>query len=111
ARATKEHELRLADRLRLETASAALTVAESAAREAESAREQAALRLERMTVRAPAAGVVMQRLAGIGTQVGTSGDPALVTLYDPHSLRVRIDVEQSEVGKLVVGQAARIKSP
>jgi RND family efflux transporter MFP subunit len=111
ARASKERELRLADRLRLDTSVAALSVADGAAREAQAARDGAALRLERMTVRAPAAGVVMQRLAGAGSQVGSPGDPPLVALYDPASLRARIDVEQSEVGKLRVGQPAEIRSP
>lgn len=110
-RATKERELRLADRLRRETADAALAAAEDAVRAAQAERDAAALRLERMTVRAPAAGVVLQRLAGTGTQVGGAGDPALVALYDPQRLRARIDVEQSEVGKLVIGQRAKIKSP
>jgi RND family efflux transporter MFP subunit len=110
-RATKERELRLADRLRRETADAALAAAEGAVRAAQAERETTALRLARMTVRAPAAGVVLQRMAGTGTQVGAAGDPPLVTLYDPRSLRARIDVEQSEVGKIVVGQRAQIKSP
>ncbi len=120
-RAEKERELRLADRLRSESAIAALAVAQAAVLEANTARDAAALKLERMVVRAPAAGsssssspsslVVLQRLAAPGAMVGTESREAVCTLFDPKSLRVRVDVEQSEVAKLAVGQPARVKAP
>jgi RND family efflux transporter MFP subunit len=110
-RATRERELRLTDRLRLESAQAQLTVAEAAARGVRVARDAAALRLARTTVRAPAAGIVLQRLAQAGSAVGGPNEPPVCTLYDPKSLRVRVDVEQSEVARVAVGRRARVRSP
>ncbi|HZO08388.1 MAG TPA: efflux RND transporter periplasmic adaptor subunit [Myxococcota bacterium] len=124
ARATRERELRLADRLRLETAQASLAVAEAMSGEAAAMRDAAALALERTTVKAPAAQaaargepgsgeklVVLQRLVAPGAMVGTEGREAVCSLFDPRSLRVRVDVEQSEVAKLAVGQRAKVKAP
>jgi multidrug efflux pump subunit AcrA (membrane-fusion protein) len=113
-RATRERELRLADRLRLETAQAALAVGEAAVGEAKAGRDAAALVLERMTVKAPDAPkklIVLQRLVAPGAMVGTDGREAVCSLFDPTALRVRVDVEQSEVAKLAVGQLAKVKAP
>ena len=104
ARATKERELRLADQLRVATADAALAEARSQLAAAE-------LRLDRMTIRAPCDGVLLQRLAAPGALVGTDAKPAIATLYDPAHLRVRVDVEQSEVAKLALGQRAEVRAP
>jgi multidrug efflux pump subunit AcrA (membrane-fusion protein) len=60
-------------------------------------------------VRAPAAGVVLERLVAPGADVGAR-DAALVTLYDPRSVRVRVDVPQGDVADLFVGQAVRVES-
>ena len=68
-------------------------------------RDEAALRLDRMEVRAPAAGVVLARLAQPGSVLsGASPGHPVCSLYDPASLRVRVDVPQADVGKLFVGQ-------
>jgi HlyD family secretion protein len=110
-RATRERELRLADRLRRDGAVAAAQLADAAVKEAESMRASASLELDRMVVKAPVAGVVLQRLAAPGTMVGVESREAVATLYDPSSLRVRVDVEQSEVAKVAVGQSVQVKSP
>jgi len=111
ARAAGERQLRLADRLRRDSAEAQLATAEAAAAEAFAVREAAALKLERMTVRAPVKGVVMERLAAPGMSVGVAGSETVCSLFDPGSLRVRVDLEQSEVARVSVGQLAQVKAP
>ncbi|MBI4879605.1 MAG: efflux RND transporter periplasmic adaptor subunit [Planctomycetes bacterium] len=110
ARVEKEWEVRLAERLALERALAAdgEAAALAALREAELA--AAELRLERMAVRAPASGVVLERLAGPGSAVGGAENGAVCSLYDPAALRVRVDVPQQEIAKVRPGQAAEISA-
>lgn len=110
-RASADLELRLEDRLRRESAQAALTEKRAIVREAEVARDQAALRLERTTVRAPTDGIVLERHVAPGEvlEAGAVGTPVL-SLYDPASLRVRVDVPQSEIGKVAVGGRAAIQA-
>ena len=119
ARARRERELRLPEKLRVQSADAAVAVAEAAVAEATAAAKRAALALERTVVRvpgtgdpsAPAALVVAQRLVAPGSSVGGEGREVVATLFDPEHLRVRVDVEQSEVRKLALGQHARIAAP
>lgn len=110
-RAQREFELRLDDRERLDAANASLQVAQAAALEAQRDLEESALRLERHAVVAPVGGVVLQRTAAPGAAIGGPEHLAMLTLYDPAHLRVRIDVEQSEVAKLAVGGMATIRAP
>jgi HlyD family secretion protein len=109
ARAARELELRLDDRLRKETAQASLALAEAAVAEAEAVQSEVALRLERTTVRAPCDGVVLERLAtpGLPLQGAEHGAP-ICTLYDPKHLRVRVDVPQADIAKVAVGSSAQI---
>lgn len=78
--------------------------------------ETADLRLERMTVRAPAAGRVLSLVARPGSKL-MGQDPnamheasTVVTLYDPSSLQVRADVRLEDVPHCAPGQGARIAS-
>jgi RND family efflux transporter MFP subunit len=106
ARAASERALRLEDRQKVAAASAAKQVALARQRDAELARDEAKLRLERMTIQAPAAGVVLQRLAVPGMPLAELAP--VCTLFDPGSLRVRVDVPQSEVRKAFPGQLAAL---
>jgi len=110
-RAGRERELRLDERARVDAATARVAVAEAAIGAAEARAAEARLALERHAVQAPAAGVVLQRMAAPGMATGAPEHVALLSLYDPTQLRVRIDVEQSEVGKLAVGGAAAVRAP
>lgn len=67
--------------------------------------QEAALRVERMIVRAPVDGVVLARLAVPGM---TLANQSVCTLYDPTSLRVRVDVPQANVSGLQIGQRVEI---
>lgn len=106
-RATRDVELRIEDRKMLETAEAMLALAQSRVTAATVARDESALRLERMEVRSPADGIVLERRVAPGSAVGDA-DATLCTLYDPRSIRVRVDIPQGEVGKVGVGMQAEV---
>lgn len=77
---------------------------------AEADRAMKALALERTKVRAPAAGVVMARLASPGMTAGGMQDAKpIVELYDPAQLQVRADVPLADAALLAVGCAAEIR--
>lgn len=108
-RARRNDELRIEERRRLAAAEASVVRAEGRLAERSAARDEARLRLDRMVVRAPVDGVVLERLAVAGaTLFGLTHHVA--TLYDPSSLRVRVDVPQQDLARLFVGQEARIQS-
>ncbi len=114
----------LAEKLKLLTdetravgeAEANLAVAESRAEQTRLAVEAAELQLERMTVRSPIAGRVLslearpgQRLSGINPH-SSQGSSAVVGLYDPQSLQVRVDVRLEDVPQVQLGQPALIET-
>lgn len=111
-RAKRDQELRLDEKLRVAAARAALASADAKVRTADAVRKEAALRLERMTIRSPAAGIVMERVAAPGV-VLHADDPDHSTaclLFDPASLRIRVDVSQTDIAKVSVGQKTEIQS-
>jgi RND family efflux transporter MFP subunit len=108
-RARGELELRTEDELRLATAEAERALAGARLERAQVELDRARLWLERTTVRAPVAGVVLQRLVSPGADL-TAKSAAVVTLYDPRSVRVRVDVPQGDIAKLSVGQAVRVEA-
>lgn len=107
-RADAEFELRLVDRERRDGARAKSEGAGAALATARIVETVAELALARTEVRAPAGGVVFERLAGPGT--GLEPGAGVVALFDPGSLRVRVDVPQGEVHRLVSGQAVEVHS-
>ena len=103
----KELDLLIEETLALASAEASLAAAEAEVRLAIAARDEASLRLDRMTVRSPIAGVVIERLAVPGMRLG--GDlAAIAEVYDPSRLQVRVDVPLAEVARIGVGQSAEI---
>lgn len=62
-----------------------------------------------LTVRAPTSGVVMKVLAAPGAIVGPDAEPIL-SLYDPHKLRARIDVPLGSVAGIRDGQRVEVRS-
>ncbi len=110
-RAERDLELRFDDRLAVELARALVAHGEAEVRGAEATLEEAELRLARMEVRAPSGGVVLERLTVLGAVLaGADRGRAVCTLYDPSSLRVRIDVPQPDVEHLFVGQRVEVES-
>jgi HlyD family secretion protein len=104
--AAKENlELRIAETKELATAKAAVDTARAM-------RDEAKLRLDRMEVRSPADGIVMERMIEPGSKLSFAMDPEhsahAVRLYDPAKLQVRVDVPLADAAKVGVGQAAKI---
>lgn len=105
--AGRDLELLIAENLAVLSADAALAAAESERRLAAAARDEARLRLDRMTVRSPIDGVVIERLAVPGMRLGGE-NAAVAEAYDPLRLQVRTDVPLADVARIGVGQPAEI---
>ena len=93
-------------------ADAGVEVERAALAAAQVAQAVAELALERTQITAPFAGIVLRRYVQPGDKrMAGADDPnsaAVVSLYDPALLQVRVDVPLAEAGKMRVGQPARI---
>lgn len=95
---------------------AAVRAAGAKLRQSKAARDAARLRLERMEVRSPLAGKVLSLVARSGTRLNgmtvssLQDSSTVLTLYDPGSLQVRVDVRLDDVGKVRPGQKVRIET-
>ncbi len=110
--AAHDLQLRIKDTRALAEAKAAFINAEAAVRTATVQRDEAALRLRRMEVRAPVAGIVMMRLVEPGSKLMLNSDRPqsahVLRLYDPERLQVRVDIPLVEAAKVGVGQPAEV---
>ncbi len=112
-RAAERHlDLLVEEKLALESARAAVARASAAVARAETARDEAALELSRMTIRAPIGGYVQRRLKLVGDKVMLGMDSPhsahLVHLYDPERLQVRVDVPLADASHVFVGQRCEV---
>lgn len=64
--------------------------------------------LEKTYIRSPLDGVVLRKFRHPGESVSTQFDSPIVTLADDSSLRVRLDVDESDVARLRVGLPAYV---
>jgi ABC exporter DevB family membrane fusion protein len=64
--------------------------------------------LEKTYVRSPIDGIVFRKFRRIGESVSTQFDSPIVTLADRSRVRVRVDVDEADVARLRVGQAAYV---
>jgi HlyD family secretion protein len=64
--------------------------------------------LEKSYIRAPIGGVILRKLRHPGESVSTQFDSPVITMADDSTLRVRLDVDESDVSKLRVGQKAYV---
>ncbi len=64
--------------------------------------------LEKSYIRAPINGVILRKLRHNGESVSTQFDSPVITMADDSVLRVRLDVDESDVSKLQVGQRAYV---
>ena len=99
----------------VEDAVAQLAVAQAQVREAEAQRETARVALARHLVRAPRAATVLQLRTREGEyapagQQGSGNQAPLLTMGVTDPLHVRIDVDENEIARVVLGQPA-IVSP
>lgn len=103
-----------ATQIRLDEAAARLKRAEAALEAARIDVAVAALRAERMTIRAPFSGTVMRRTTAPGRKHSLERDmpesATIAMLYDPSSLRARVDVPLSHIASVRIGQPTRISS-
>lgn len=100
------------------TGTARLHAAEAHVREAEVAVETARLRLERMTIKAPVSGRILDLVAAPGSQMMegysfTEGRDSntVVTMYCPDQLQVRVDVRFEDLPRVGRNQPVEIRSP
>ena len=105
-------ELRIEDRRRLTAAAALVVGAESSVMRALALRDEAALELERMVIRAPISGYVQRRLKAPGDKViRMMDDPHsahLLRMYDPQRIQVRVDIPLADASHISVGQACEV---
>lgn len=80
-------------------------VARAKVQAAEGRRDQAQAALERLTIRAPIAGEVLQVKFRAGEYYAPGQDP-LVILGDTSKLRVRMDVDERDIAKVTLGAPA-----
>lgn len=109
--ATENLDLLIEERQRVDLATAAVAERQAMLRAAESNRDEAALRLERMLVRSPVDGIVMIRLAAPGSKLTREGgehSAHAVHIYKPEHLQVRVDVPLADAARVGVGQEAEI---
>lgn len=64
--------------------------------------------LEKSFIRAPMNGVILRKLRHTGESVSTQFDSPVITIADDSVLRVRLDVDETDVAKLQVGQKAYV---
>lgn len=93
-------EARPDDRLRLEA-----EIASARARLAE-----AEAMLGKTYIRSPIRGVVLQRYLKSGESVSSNGNTPIVSIGDTSVLRVRVDVDESDVARLAIGQPAYVRA-
>jgi multidrug efflux pump subunit AcrA (membrane-fusion protein) len=99
---------------KIDQARARLQEAEAEIKRAEVMVAMAQLRLDRTTVRTPVAGIVMLLNASPGKMVGApnplmSQNQGLVTLYDPETLQVRVEVPIDKFQHVQPGQPAELE--
>ena len=80
--------------------------AEAAVVSAQAQLDEARAYLAKTYIRSPLGGVVLRKFRHAGENVSTQFDSPVVTVADDASLRVRMDVDEADVAKLYVGQAA-----
>ena len=64
--------------------------------------------LEKTIIRSPISGVVLRRRLRAGESVSDTYQTVIATIADDRVLRVRVDVDESDVAKLRLGQAAYV---
>jgi ABC exporter DevB family membrane fusion protein len=107
-------------RARVDAARQRLDLVNADAREEDSARAAADVRLararldeatalyEKTFIRAPIDGIVLRRHRRAGESVSTQFDSPIVTLADDRVRRVRVDVDEADIGRIAAGQAAYV---
>lgn len=112
----KQLELLVDETRELADAQAKVQAAKVQIRQAELAVQAAEIQLDRMVVRAPVAGRVLELISGPGALVmgqspqSNQDASTVVTLYDPGMLQVRADVRLEDVSHVQPGQPVEIET-
>ena len=70
--------------------------------------DEATALYEKTLIRSPIDGVVLRRHRRAGESVSTQFDSPIVTLADDRVRRVRVDVDEADIGRIAVGQPAYV---
>jgi HlyD family secretion protein len=82
--------------------------AEAEVRAAHARIDEARAVYEKTFIRAPIRGVILRKHLKAGESVSDQRDTPIVTMADVSTLRVRVDVDETDVGKVRVGQRAYV---
>jgi multidrug resistance efflux pump len=85
-----------------------IAIADAQAHAALARRDQARASLERLHVRAPIDATVLQVKTRVGEYYNTQGTDPLLVLGDLRVLKVRMDVDERDVAKVMLGAAAYV---
>lgn len=109
----------LADELEArDRAKAQVAIGDAGVKQKRVVEAEAKLRLDRMTIKAPVDGRVYQLVGLPGARVGegvmTAMDghdgATIITMYQPESLQIRVDVRFEDIPKVSLGQPVRIEN-
>jgi HlyD family secretion protein len=95
--------------VRSQTRSEDLKRAEAEVAHAKAMVAEAEAAFDKTLIRSPLTGKVLRRYKKTGESV-TAGDTAILSLGDFRSLRVRVDVDERDVARLHLGQAAWVRA-
>jgi HlyD family secretion protein len=70
--------------------------------------DEARAMYEKTFIKAPIDGVILRRHRKAGESVSTQFDSPIVTMADDHVRRVRVDVDENDVARIAVGDAAYV---
>lgn len=87
-----------------EMAQAELGIARARFEQASAEVQQAEINLERTTIRAPFDGVIIDRRANLGQNVGPGLSGLFLLARDLKQMRIRASVGEADIGKIFVGQ-------
>lgn len=110
--AQRNFDLRIEERRALDAAQAEVARAQAAVMSAQASRDDAQLRLDRMTIRAPITGFVQRRLKVPGDKVMLGMDDPhsshVLHLYDPSMIQVRVDVPLADAAHVFLDQRCEV---
>jgi HlyD family secretion protein len=72
--------------------------------------DEARARLEKTFIRAPIDGVILRKHLNSGESVSDMREMPIVTMANLSKMRVRMDVDETDIGKIEVGQQAYVKA-
>jgi HlyD family secretion protein len=87
-----------------EAAVAELAIGRARREQSIAAARQAEINLERTSIRAPIDGVVIDRRANIGQNVGAGTSGLLLLAKNLDRMRIRASVSETDIGKVIAGQ-------